>query len=268
MSEAKTIPLVQKPNTVDSLAKDLAGLGLKAGATVIVHSSLSSLGWVSGGSVAIVQAILSTVTASGTVIMPTHSSGYSEPSLWQNPPVPEAWWPIVRESMPAFDPRLTPTTYMGAIPEVFRTFPGVTRSCHPSVSFAAWGKHAKEITENHQLEWSLSDSSPLGRIYNLDGLILLLGVGHDSNTSLHLAESRLKAMPVKTEGAPILFNGRREWVTYRDFAYDTDDFEKIGAAFEESNSVMNGKVGSSNARLFSQRRIVDFAFEWLKAHRN
>ena len=56
--------------------------------------------------------------------MPTHTGDNSEPSNWENPPVPESWWDVIRAEMPVFDPKLTPTRGMGIIPETFRKFPG------------------------------------------------------------------------------------------------------------------------------------------------
>lgn len=264
-SELKAIQTIPTPRTRTSLAADLARLGLRAGMTVMVHSSLSALGWVCGGAVAVVQALMDVVTPEGTLVMPTHSGEYSDPSYWGNPPVPEDWWPVIRETMPLFDPALTQSRGMGRIPEVFRTVPGALRSRHPALSFAAWGRHAEFVTTGHSLEFSLGESSPLARVYDLDGWVLLLGVGHRNNTSLHLAEYRAPGRPRTVQGAPWLVDGRRVWQAYEDVDLDAEVFGDLGADYERLHPVTTGLVGSAETRLLRQRPIVDFAVEWLTA---
>lgn len=268
MSEADAVGLAVAPRTRESLARDLRALGVVPGMILLVHASLSSLGWVCGGPVAVVQALLDALTPDGTLVTPTHTGEYSEPSLWGNPPVPESWWPVIRATMPAFDPRVTPTRGMGAIAETFRVWPGALRSGHPHVSFAALGPHAARITADHTLNDSLGEGSPLARIYDLDGYVLLLGVGYDSNTSFHLAEYRAPGASRAAQGAPILENGRRVWKTYADIELDTDAFPEIGAALDETGAPRVGRVGSARARLFAQRAAVDFAQARIAARRS
>ena len=95
MSEESLIGATPTPRTRESLAHDLRELGVTAGMILEVHSSLSSLGWVCGGPVAVVQALLDVVTPTGTLVMPTHSGDYTDPTLWSNPPVPASWIPIL-----------------------------------------------------------------------------------------------------------------------------------------------------------------------------
>ncbi|WP_027092442.1 aminoglycoside N(3)-acetyltransferase [Cohnella thermotolerans] len=266
MNEQRVILGSSQVMTVQSLKDDLARLGVAQGDTLIVHSSLSRIGWVCGGPVAVVRALMETITPAGNLIMPTHSGDYSEPSKWMMPPVPESWWETIRRTMPAFDPKVTPTRGMGAVPECFRTHEGVIRSGHPALSFAAWGKDAEWIVRDHSLEYGLGEQSPLARIYDLDGKVLLLGVSYDSNTSFHLAENRVVNPPQTWEGAPVMENGERVWRKYREVAFDTDRFEEIGDDFESARPVTKGKIGVADARLFRQRDCVDYAVEWLEAH--
>ena len=186
--EANAVTRSAIPGTPATLLADLRSLGVETGMTLIVHSSMSQLGWVAGGPQAVVQALLEAVGDAGTVMMPTFSTNLSDPTYWQNPPVPESWWPIIKAETPAFDPALTPTRQMGAIVECFRHVPGVRRSSHPTVSFAAAGPRAAELVDRHDLADGLGDESPLARLYDADGFVLLLGVSHWNNTSLHLAE--------------------------------------------------------------------------------
>ncbi|MCO6450816.1 MAG: AAC(3) family N-acetyltransferase [Caldilineales bacterium] len=267
MSEADVIDGLEMPNTRASLVADFRRLGLRPGMIVLAHSSLSSLGWTAGGPVAVVQALTDVLTPSGTLVMPAFTGANSDPALWQHPPVPEPWWPIIREHTPAFDPAITPTRLMGRIVEVFRNWPGVQRSYHPSVSFAAWGRHAAAVIENHSLDYSLGEGSPLRRLYELDAWVMLLGVGYGNNTSFHLAEYSLPDSPTARQGAAVFENGERVWRVYEDIDYDDDDFPELGAAFEETNKIAIGRVGRAEARLFRQRAAVDFAQKWLSKWR-
>ncbi|HEY5250453.1 MAG TPA: AAC(3) family N-acetyltransferase [Acidimicrobiales bacterium] len=257
------------PVTVEMLVADLTALGVEPGMALLLHSSLSSLGWVCGGPQAVIVALETVLGPAGTLVVPTHSGANSDPAAWVAPPVPEAWWPVIRSSMPAYDPHLTPTRGMGAIADTLLRHPGVRRSAHPTVSFAAVGHHAEEITSGHRLDEQLGISSPVGRLYDLGGSVLLLGVGHDNNTSLHLAEY-LAIWPSKKtheEATAVLVDGERQWVTFTDLAIDEGDFPAVGAAFEATGSTRRRRVGHAVGALMAQRPLVDFAARWMAEHR-
>ncbi|MEF8851688.1 MAG: AAC(3) family N-acetyltransferase [Haloarculaceae archaeon] len=259
-----------EPVTVESLSTDLRDLGLHAGETVLVHSSLSSLGWVCGGPPAVVDALQRVVGESGTLVMPAHSPGNMDPADMGNPPVPEEWYDTTREEMPPYRPAVTPTQGMGAVAECFRSYPGVRRSDHPQHSFAAWGADAAFVTEGHARAYSLGDDSPLARVYDLDGHVCFLGTTHATNTSLHLAEYRADLdLRTETQAGAVLVDGEREWAEWADLAIDDGDFPECGAAFEREcpGAVETGDVGVGDARLLDQRRLVDFAVKWFEDNR-
>ncbi|GAA5201516.1 AAC(3) family N-acetyltransferase [Rugosimonospora acidiphila] len=257
------------PHTVRSLSAQLRGLGVVPGDVVLMHSSLRSLGFVAGGPHAVAQALLDAVGPEGTLVVPTHTPENCDPAGWRNPPVPEAWWPVIREQAPGFDPARTPSRWMGVLAETIRTWPGALRSDHPWLSFAALGSQAPTITGAHALDDALGERSPLGAVYRLDGKVLLLGCGHDSNTSLHLAEWRQESPPRGPRGASMRQpDGSSRWTTWIDVLERGGDFELLGADFEAAVGLSVGPVGSATARLMSQRALVDFATDWLATHRS
>lgn len=272
MSQGEVVQKTDVPATIDSLQADFNALGIRSGMVLLIHSSLSAIGWVCGGPVAVIIALQQTLGATGTLVMPAHSTDLTEPSRWENPPVPKSWWPAIRAAMPAYQPDLTPTRSMGVVAETFRKQKGVLRSAHPHHSFCAYGDQASYITDNHSLAYSLGEDSPLARIYDVGGFVLLLGVGHDSNTSMHLAEHRATFPTKRTiqEAAPISTAGTRRWTTFEDLDLDSSDFEQIGEDFlcsDIGSGVHRGKVGLADCQLMPQRALVNFAVDWLEENR-
>ena len=113
MSERDVVERTQVPGTVATLCTELEAIGVKPGMVLLVHSSLSALGWVCGGAVAVIHALLQTLGESGTLIMPSFTGGLTDPKNWQHPPVPEEWKDTIRAETPAFDLLRTPTRMMG-----------------------------------------------------------------------------------------------------------------------------------------------------------
>ncbi|MEZ4462426.1 MAG: AAC(3) family N-acetyltransferase [bacterium] len=251
------------------LESQLDTLGLHEGMTVLVHTRMSALGWVCGGAQAVVDALLNVLGVSGTLMVPTFSSHLSDPSGWESPPVPKAWWSTIRATLPAYDPSLTPTRGMGVVADTLRAHPRALRSSHPAVSFAAVGAHAAALTQRHELSYGLGEGSPLARLYELDGHVLLLGVGHANNSSIHLAEYRTQNAHTRhyRAGAPMMVGLERQWVAYDDIDNDPSDFTRIGRSFEKAHPPNEGLVGAGRARLFRQVPLVDHATSWMDRHR-
>jgi aminoglycoside 3-N-acetyltransferase len=264
----KKINLEKPLITKEDIINDLKNIGLKKGMTVILHSSLSSLGTVLGGAITVIQALMEMITEEGNIVMPAHSSDNTNPENWCNPPVPKEWHKIIKEKMPAFDSAYYPTRQMGVIADTFLRFPGVVRSNHPTASFSAWGKDKEKIIFDHDLESSFGERSPLSKVYDLDGYVLLMGVSYNRNTSFHLSEVRSGTIDYTNEESAIYENNIRKWKKYKDMDYNPDEFINIGKDFEKEYKVSKGKIGLADSLFFNQKEAVDFCVSWLKTKKN
>lgn len=176
---------------------------------------------------------------------------------------------LIRDNWPAYDKNLTPTNTMGAIAEMFRQLPGSIRSDHPAKSVCAYGKNAAYLVQNHELSNIFGEGSPIGKLYELNGKVLLLGTGYDKNTSIHLADVRAQ-YPGKhncIEHSAILEDGKRVWKAYETLFVDGEDFEQIGEDFEKEHMVSTTQIGNATVKLMSQRKLVDYAVKWIEKNR-
>jgi aminoglycoside 3-N-acetyltransferase len=257
-----------RPVTRASLVADLAALGVRPGDTLLVHSSMRSLGWVCGGPVAVVLALRDALGPDGTLVVPAQTPENRDPSRWSNDQVPREWWPAIRANLPAFDPATSSCRAMGLIAETVRTWPGAVRSCHPQTSFAALGARAGELMSVHRLSSELGEQSPLAALESVAARILLLGVGYDRCTAFHLAEYRLPDPPRQRNSCAVMTANGRRWINYPGTALDGSDFVALGSALEaEEGRVLTGRVGAARSRLLPVPEAVAFAAVWLTTRR-
>lgn len=267
--EDEVVKKTKTPIIQTRLIEDFKNLGLKAGDIVIVHSSMSKIGWIAGTSVAVVNALMEVLTPEGTLVMPTMTSDNTDPENWKNPPVPDDWKQIIRDNMPAYHPEYSTSRGMGRIAETFRNYPGVLRSNHPQSSFTAWGKNNGDICSRHDLTPCFGENTPLEKLYNLNAKILLLGVDHGNNTSLHYAECKANFdnKPMQKQGAALFDEGKRVWVSFEDLDYNDEDFLQVGTEFEKEHPSLKGKIGQADSKLLSMKELIDFAIVWFEKNR-
>lgn len=265
--------------TRERLVADLRALGVRPGQTLLVHASLSQIGRgpvkrgsgrVEDGARGVVAALTDVLGAEGTLVTGagTPENSLTSRSFREQTKGLRSWHVAgFLEEMVAFDPRATPTS-AGAVAEALRTTPGAERSDHPQSSFAAVGRDARELMAGHQPTCHLGEDSPLAKLYERDASILLLGVGYQSCTALHLAEYRYtKNPPMREYACLVMEEGIRRWMRYKDVVLDDAEFENIGKSLEDKITVPIGTVGKAPSRLLRLRCVVDFAVDWLRAHR-
>jgi aminoglycoside 3-N-acetyltransferase len=265
---AQSDPRAAEPITAERLTADLQDLGIPVGGTVMVHTSLRSLGWVVGGVQTVLAALRAAVGPFGTLVMPTQSWQLCDPAFLNE--TPSSWWPTIRDHLPLYDPVVTPSQTMGAVAELFRTTPGALRSPHPHRSITAVGPEASRITANHPLHEPAGDASPLGALVELDAYVLLLGVTAAKMTALHLAEHRATYPSKRTipNGVAMLVDGERTWVTWDELDVHDRDFVDVTDAFTaETGHGQKGFVGAAHAQLLPIRSLVEYATAWFTTNR-
>ena len=243
----------------------------------MVHARMSAIGWVVGGAGVVVTALLDVLRTEGTLMAYT---GWSE-NPWHLDSWPEAWQRAYLEELPPFDPKIAEADRdVGRVPERIRTWPGAKRSSHPEANVVAIGAHAEWIVDPHPWDFPQGPGSPLARLVESRGQILMLGAPLDTITLLHHAEHLAKC-PGKRfveRRMPVSEDGQRVWRTYKDIdtsaagalPYEevlgpgVDPFREIGKEAVAAGVGRIGRIGDAESHLFEAEPLVQLAVRWLE----
>lgn len=230
------------PLAVDAVTAQLRALGVEPGQTLQVHTSLSRVGPVDNGPLGLIEALRAVIGPEGTLVMPSMTDDDDHP----------------------FDPCGTPCLGMGVTADAFWRLPGVLRSDSPH-AFAAAGPHAGRITAAHPIEPPHGLDSPVGRVLELGGNVLLLGVGHDADTTVHLAENLAGARYRRRKYVTVLRDGMPSRYEYEEIDHCCERFALLDGWLDERGLQRRGVVGYAEARLVPARAVVAVAVERLRA---
>jgi aminoglycoside 3-N-acetyltransferase len=270
MKKGKQNPVIV---TKSRLISDLSKLGVCPGQVVMLHTSVKAIGWVVGGPDIVLDALLDLLTDKGTLMKLVG---------WEDNPYHLPEWPKEKqlaylEECPPFDPATSHAQRKWSIlNEYLRTRPGALRSSHPEASVAAVGNLAKYLTENHPWQYGYGKGSPLAKLCDAGGKVLMLGAPLNTITLLHYAEI-LADVPNKrvvNYKMPVVQNGKTVWVDLEE--YDTslgivdwrgeDYFGVIGKEYLFSGKGAVGKVGTAQSYLFDAADLVKFAVKWMETN--
>ena len=223
------------------LVSELRALGVQPGGVLMVHTAFSKVGPLEGGPLGLIEALRDAVGSEGTLVMPSMSDDDDQP----------------------FDPAKARCRSMGIVADTFWRLPGVRRSPSPH-GFAAEGPRAEEIAADQPIEVPHGPDSPVGRVHALDGQVLLLGVGQDANTTIHLAEELAGVLYRRPGYATVLEGGKPRRRQYTEPDHCCGGFALMDGWLQTQGRQQQGRVGRGSARLARSRHIVEAALEHLR----
>jgi aminoglycoside N3'-acetyltransferase len=235
-SQADRIPLSR-----DKVVEQLRALGVREGGVLLVHTSFRVVRPVEGGPRGLIEALRAALGPDGTLVIPSWTGDDENP----------------------FDAASTPASAdLGVVADTFWRMPGVARSSHP-FAFAAAGPRAEEITAGPLPLPPHIPESPVGRVHDLDGQVLLLGVNHDADTTLHLAELMAGVPYRQPKFITVMQDGRAVRIDYGENDHCAQRFTLADGWLRERGLQSEGRVGYADARLIRARDVVAVALEHL-----
>ncbi len=242
-------------------------LGIKPGDNIMLHASLRAIGKILGGPDQVHQVIMNVIAPNGTLLMYVGCEPEYE-AVGRGKYSPEEEQFII-QNCPAFNPTLARARHdYGALAEIFRSWPHVICSTNPGARIAALGSKASWFTANHPLNYGYGPGSPLAKLYESKGKLLLLGSDLDQVTILHYAEhlAPIQEKRIVRFKVPLLDDEQRVWCDVEE--YDTGTgirqwpmrfFATIVEKYLNEHQIQSGKVGYADSYLIDVKPLVDFA---------
>ncbi|TNJ32900.1 AAC(3) family N-acetyltransferase [Arenimonas terrae] len=229
------------PVSAEQIGRQLAALGVPRGAVLVVHCAFSRTGPVQGGPEGLIQALRAWLGPEGTLVMPS----------------------MTEDDDAVFDPARSHCRGMGVLADTFWRLPGVRRSDSPH-AFAACGPLAEVITAAHPVDDPHGMDSPVGRVFAHAGHVLLLGVDHDANTTMHLAESLAKVAYGIPKYSTVRDGNAVRRIHYLEAQGCCARFVEVNAALQRRRAQSIGRLGHGTARHVRSRDVVDAALDLLR----
>jgi aminoglycoside 3-N-acetyltransferase len=164
--------LMSRTRESDALVPILERMGVPSDGVLVVHSAIAALSRRGFRAEAMIETFLDYMSK-GTVVMPTMS------------------WRAVTRDHPHWD-EIETRSETGILSEIFRTRYASRRSIHPTHSVAAHGAKSDVLVARHHLDDTpVSSNSPYGLMGLYQGFVLMIGVGLETCTAIHLAEETI-----------------------------------------------------------------------------
>lgn len=250
----------------DDLVHGLRDLGIALGDGVFCHVSLGAIGHVIGGPRGLIEALITAVGPDGLIGMPGFSRDAYDPAELLDMEVSATERAHLRAQVPGYDPLRSDVRQNGAVPEAFRTWPGIVRSPHPTSSVLLLGRDAADMATPHDAYgWATGPETPWGRLRDRPNMkILLIGVGWNRCSALHAAESLARHRRLKIRDLKLSPAEGGTWIEAPDVADDLDRlFPLVGAAWEEAGGVQMGRLGGAECRITGYGALLEFASVWM-----
>jgi aminoglycoside 3-N-acetyltransferase len=255
------------------LRADLERLGLRPGDAVLAHGALSRVGRLLNGPDALIGALLDAVSPGGTVLAYTDWDARYDELTGPDGRVPDEW----RAHVPPFDAAASRAARdNGVLPEFLRTTPGALRSGSPGASVAAIGARADWFTADHPLDYGYGPGSPLAKLVEAGGRVVMVGAPLDTMTLLHHAEhlADLPGKRVIRYEVPLATPHGVEWRWVEEFdtsdpvveGFADDYFARIVEDFLATGQGVRGRVGAADSVLVDAAAMCTFAVAWMERH--
>ncbi|PAF29614.1 AAC(3) family N-acetyltransferase [Paenibacillus sp. 7516] len=240
-------------HTQQSLLDQLHQLGIDRRGTLLVHSSMKSMGEVEGGADTVLDAFTDYMK-DGLLVLPTHT------------------WSTINASNPMFHVESSPCC-VGILPELFRKRPGVVRSWHPTHSVAAIGQDAVAFTkDDHLYDTPCARGSAWGKLLDRKATILLVGVDLKRNTFIHgveewvdipgrLTDEHEQLYTVLPDGTEISVPSRRHYGLSW-----SEHFWKVDEVLQRKGAMRQGKLGDAVVRVCDAAMVEEIITAMLRAN--
>jgi aminoglycoside 3-N-acetyltransferase len=236
----------------ERIIEDLRDLRVLEGDALIVHASMRAVGEVEGGADAVIDALLEVVGPEGTVMAPAFNMDNYAPDSWVESLIDPAIQAVINPE--PYNPDGVCARQVGVLPTRLAARAEARRSRHPILSFTAVGRNAAFLTENVPVHYPLGTNSPLARLYQLNGGILLLGVDHTVNTALHTAEIWGNA-PYARRTARVR-TGETSWEQMEGSPECSAGFGKIERVLRQARILRTGHVGNAPSQYMRIQQVV------------
>lgn len=247
-------------STKEMLSQQLEKLGIQKGMVLFVQSDIRKLGNFAGGAQTLINALMDCVGFEGTLVIPTFTTHLADPACQKQRIAREFWGQARQDALP-YHRKLSAPDWEDAFTLQFLRNEGVVRSYHPMYSFAAWGKYAKLICDKHPLHFGLGENSPLGKLLEFNGHVVLLGELYHECTLFKLAYYHKENQPIRIISAPIESNQAMIWKDMLELSFEDEVDETLGGFIESQGVVSTAYIGNGICHMFSARDAIKLAVQ-------
>ena len=250
--------IIQDVVTKNDLVSMFKRMGLHKGMIVYVQSDLEKYAYINGGAQSIIDALIEVIGYEGTLVTPAFSESLVDPACDRQYLFERDVFDEIRATRLPYYKKKTPSE-CGSLSNQLMCNEAVFRSNHPTHSILSCGKYAKLICDRHPLHFSLGKDSPIDKVVEMNGYVLLLGTKYSECDIFSYASILSMKNPIRIVTSPVEKKGEKEFISMLEMDYDLKDVHVVREMMLEREVVKEDYLGNAQCAFFQAKEASTLA---------